>query len=148
MRRFTIPGIDILANADGFTFPYRVAFYPSKERRGFHLTCKTVHSIVRHSGAREMLSEAYGVCDWGMNLFRQKCGFNYQVALGVTLFNDNSLITSIADFRKWAIAGKHFTQPWWRYYKQYADYNARQAALHAEGEPVAEVAVLYPRSAI
>ena len=148
MRRFTIPGIDLLANADGFTFPYRVGFYSSKEKRGFHLTCKTVHSIVRHSGGREMMSEAYGVCDWGMNLLRQKCGFNYQVALGVTLFNDNSLITSIADFRKWAIAGKHFTQPWWQYYRQYADYNARLAALHAEGEPVAEIAVLYPRSTI
>ena len=148
MRHFTIPGIDLLANADGFTFPYRVGFYSVKERRGFHLTTKLVHGIVRHSGGREMLSEAYGVCDWGMNLFRQKCGFNYQVAMGVTLFNDNSLITSIADFRKWAIAGKHFTQPWWRHYRQYADYNARLAALHAEGEPVAHIAVLYPRSTI
>jgi len=148
LRHFTIPGIDMLANADGFNFPYRVSFYGGLDRRGFHLTCKVVHGVVRHSGGREMLSEAYGVCDWGMNLFRQKCGFNYQVALGVTLFNDNSLITSIADFRKWAIAGKHFTQPWWQHYKQYADYNARLAALHAEGEPVAEVAVLYPRSAI
>ena len=148
LRHFAIPGIDMLANADGFNFPYRVGFYSVKDRRGFHLTCKTVHGVVRHTGAREMLSEAYGVCDWGMNLFRQKCGFNYQVALGVTLFNDNSLITSIADFRKWAIAGKHFTQPWWQHYRQYADYNARLAALHAEGEPVAEIAVLYPRSTI
>ena len=148
LRHFTIPGIDMLANADGFNFPYRVGFYGELDRRGFHLTCKVVHGVVRHTGGREMLSEAYGVCDWGLNLFRQKCGFNYQVALGVTLFNDNSLITSIADFRKWAIAGKHFTQPWWQHYKQYADYNARLAALHAEGDPVAEIAVLYPRSAI
>ena len=148
LRHFTIPGIDMLANADGFNFPYRVGFYSVKDRRGFHLTCKVVHGVARHTGAKEMLSEAYGVCDWGMNLFRQKCGFNYQVALGVTLFNDNSLVTSIADFRKWAIAGKHFTQPWWQHYKQYADYNARLAALHAEGEPVAEIAVLYPRSTI
>ena len=148
LRPFTIPGIDLLANADGFNFPYRVGLYSSKERRGFHLTCKIVHGVVRHSGGREMMSEAYGVCDWGMNLFRQKCGFHYQVALGVTLFNDNSLITSIADFRKWAIAGKHFTQPWWPHYRQYADYNARLAALHAEGDPAVEIAVLYPRSTI
>ena len=149
LRHFTIPGIDMLANADGFNYPYRVAFYSQEtDRRSFHLTCKIVHAIVRHSGGREMLSEAYGVCDWGLTLARQKCGFNYQVALGVTLINDNSLITSIADFRKWAIAGKHFTQPWWQHYQQYADYNARLAALHAEGEPVADVAVLYPRSAI
>ncbi|MBT3375256.1 MAG: hypothetical protein HN742_32740 [Lentisphaerae bacterium] len=148
LRHFTVPGIDLLANADGFNFPYRVGFYSAKDRRGFHLTCKMVHGIVRHSGGREMLSEAFGVCDWGLTLQRQRCGFNYQVALGVTLFNDNSLITSIADFRKWAIAGKHFTQPWWEHYKQYADYNARVAALHAEGEPVADIAVLYPRSTI
>ncbi len=148
LRHFTIPGIDMLANAEGFNFPYRIAFYPPEEKRGFHLTCKFVHSVARHSGTREMMSEAYGVCDWGMNLYRQKCGFNYQVALGVTLFNDNTLITSIADLRKWVVAGKHFTQPWWPYYKRYADYNARLAAIHAEGEPVAPIAILYPRSAI
>jgi len=148
MRHFTIPGIDLLGNADGYTYPDHVAFYGPIDPRAFHLTLKYVHAIVRHSGAREMMSEAYGVSDWGMNLARQKRGFHYQVALGVTLFNDNSLVTSIADFRKYAIAGKHFTQPWWPYYRQYADYNARLAALHAEGEPVADIAVLYPRSAV
>ncbi|MGD9496548.1 MAG: hypothetical protein AB7Y46_09575 [Armatimonadota bacterium] len=147
LRHYTVPGIDMLANADGFTYPERMSFYGQVHRRAFHLTCKYVHGVCRHTGAREMLSEAYGVCDWGMNLFRQKRGFHYQVALGVTMFNDNSLITSIADFRKYAIAGKHFTQPWWRHYRLYADYNARVAALHAEGEPVAEIAVLFPRSA-
>ena len=151
LRHFTIPGIDMLRNADGFQGSYRFEDPRGswhQDRRGNHLTCKVVHAVARHSGGHEMMSEAYGICDWGMNLFRQKCGFNYQVALGVTLFNDNSLITSIADFRKWAIAGKHFTQPWWPYYKHYADYNARLAAVHAEGEPVASVAVLFPRSAI
>ena len=148
LKHLTIPGIDLLANADGFNHPYRTRYAGDRERRSYHLTCKYVHGVTRHSGGREMMSEAYGVCDWGMNLFRQKCGFNYQVALGVTLFNDNSLITSIADFRKYAIAGKHFTQPWWAHYRQYADYNARLAALHAEGEPVAEIAVLFPRSTV
>jgi hypothetical protein len=148
LKHFTIPGIDVLANADGFTYPERMSFYGPIDRRAFHLTCKYVHGVVRHSGAREMLSEAYGVCDWGMNLFRQKRGFHYQVALGVTLFNDNSLVTSIADFRKYSIAGKHFTQPWWRHYRQYAEYNARLAALHAEGEPMADIAVIFPRSTL
>jgi len=147
LKNFTIPGIDLLGNPDGFTYPYRMGYRGHADRRAFHLTCKYVHSVCRHTGSREMLSEAYGVCDWGLNMFRQKRGFHYQVALGVTMFNDNSLITSIADFRKYAIAGKHFTQPWWRHYELYADYNARLAAMHAEGEPVAEIAVLFPRSA-
>jgi len=147
-KHFTIPGIDLLLNADGFTYPYANGFIATRDRRGFHLTCKFIHGVVIHSGGREMMSEAYGVCDWGLNLFRQKRGFNYQVALGVTLFNDNSLITSIADFRKYAISGKYFTQPWWSHYKQYADYNARVVALHAEAEPVSEVAVLFPRSTV
>ena len=121
LKHYTIPGIDVLANADGFTYPDRMSFYGDIDRRAFHLTCKYVHAVARHTGSREMMSEAYGVCDWGMNLFRQKRGFHYQVALGVTLFNDNSLVTSIADFRKYAIAGKHFTQPWWQHYRQYAD---------------------------
>ena len=146
LKHFTIPGIDILANADGFTYPDRVDIYGGMDRRGFHLTCKLAHGAVRHTGGREMMSEAYGTCDWGMNLFRQKRGFHYQVAMGATLINENSLMTSIADFRKYALSGKHFTQPWWAHYRQYADYNARLAALHAEGEAVADVAVLFPRS--
>lgn len=148
LRHYTVPGIDMLGNADGFTM--RTTFYGMRNERNiraFHLTCKYVHGVCRHTGAREMLSEAYGVCDWGLSLMQQKRGFHYQVALGVTMFNDNSLITSVADFRKFAIAGKHFTQPWWRHYRLYADYNARLAALHAEGEMVSEIAVLYPRSA-
>ena len=148
MKHYTIPGIDLLVNADGFTYPERMSFYGDLDRRAFHLTCKYVHGICRHNGSREMMSEAYGVCDWGMNLFRQKRGFHYQVALGVTLLNDNSLICSVADFRKYSNSGKHFTQPWWQHYRQYADYNARLAALHAEGEPVAQVALLYPRSSL
>jgi hypothetical protein len=148
LKNFTIPGMDMLANADAFNYPHRVSFAEYDDRRGFNLTCAMLRSIARHSGSREVMSEAYGICDWGMNLFRQRCGFNYQVASGVTMFVDSSLITSIADFRKYAISGKHFTQPWWQNYKRYADYNARIAALHAEGEQVADVAVLYPRSTI
>jgi len=146
LKHFSIPGIDMLSNADGYTYPEGTAFYGPIDRRAFHLTCKYVHGVVRHTGGREMMSEAYGVCDWGLTLARQKRGLQYQAALGVTLFNDNSLITSIADFRKYAIAGKHFTQPWWRHYRAYADLNARLAAIHAEGEPMADVAVLFPRS--
>lgn len=150
LRHFTIPGIDLLCNADGFTYPYRVGFGSAygKTRPSFHLTCKLVHGVVRHSGGRQMMCEAFGVCDWGMNLARQKCGLHYQAAMGVTLVNDNSLITSIADFRKYAIAGKHFTQPWWECYRQYADYNARVTALHAETAPRADIALLYPRSTL
>lgn len=148
LKHFTIPGIDMLSNADAYTHPDRGSLYGNIDRRAFHLTCKYVHGVCRQVGVKEMFSEAYGVCDWGMNLFRQKRGFNYQLALGVTFFNDNSLITSIADFRKYAIAGKHFTQPWWRHYQHYADYNARLAALHAEGDQDADIAVLYPRSSL
>lgn len=148
LKHFTIPGIDVLSNADGYTHPDRSSLYGDIDRRAFHLTCKYVHGVCRQVGVKEMFSEAYGVCDWGMNLFRQKRGFNYQLALGVTFFNDNSLITSIADFRKYAIAGKHFTQPWWQHYQHYADYNARLAALHAEGDQDADIALLYPRSSL
>ena len=58
LRHFTIPGIDMLANADGFTYPYRMQFYGDIDRRALHMTCKYVHGIVRHSGGREMMSEA------------------------------------------------------------------------------------------
>lgn len=151
---FQIPGIDLLENADGYTYRFGSPFYrtfdtePRGDKRKFHVDVKWPHGIVRHAGRREMMSEAFGVQDWGLNLQRQRMGTNYQVALGVTLFNDNSLVFSIADFRKTAIAGKHFTQPWWAHYRQWADYCARVAGLHAEGVPVADVGVLFPRTTL
>jgi len=151
---FQVPGIDLLENADGYTYRFESLFYrtsdaePWGDKRKFHVDVKWPHGIVRHAGRREMMSEAFGVQDWGLNLQRQRMGTNYQVALGVTLFNDNSLVFSIADFRKTAIAGKHFTQPWWAHYRQWADYCARVAGLHAEGVPVADVGVLFPRTTL
>jgi len=153
---FQVPGIDLLENADGYTYQFQSPFYRTEpadapvggDRRAFHVDVKWPHGIVRHAGRREMMSEAFGVQDWGLNLQRHRMGTNYQVALGVTLFNDNSLVFSIADFRKAAIAGKHFTQPWWQHYRYFADYVARVAGLHAEGRPVAEVGVLFPRSTL
>lgn len=153
---FQVPGIDLLENADGYTYQFHSPFYRTEppeapvggDRRAFHVDVKWPHGIVRHAGRREMMSEAFGVQDWGLNLQRHRMGTHYQVALGVTLFNDNSLVFSVADFRKTAIAGKHFTQPWWQHYRCFADYVARVAGLHAEGQPVADVGVLFPRSTL
>ena len=70
MKHFTIPGIDMLRNADGYNgvpeFEEALSDW-HRDPRGNHLTCKLVHAITRHAGGRDMMCEAYGISDWGMN---------------------------------------------------------------------------------
>ncbi len=101
-------------------------------------------SAARYTDRKRVMCEAYGVMPWYKTMTDEKRLTDWLVALGVNLINDNSLISDISGFRKRAISGKHFTQPWWPYAHLYYDYAARISALSAETRLDAQTAVLYP----
>jgi hypothetical protein len=142
------PGIDMLANMTGYGGSQPGQIYGGVDPRLFHVTVKLIASTCRHTGAKRMLSEAFGVCTFGLTAAEMRWGANWQAALGVNLFNDNTFEYSIAGFRKWMFSGKHFTTPWFQRYRLFSDYCARLCRMHAEGAHVAEVAILYPRTAV
>jgi len=146
-RWMSIPGIDMLANMTGYGGGQPHMFYQGVDTRLFHVTPKLIASTCRFTGAKRMLSEAFGVSTFGLTAAEMRWGANWQAALGVNLFNDNTFEYSLAEFRKWMISGKHFTTPWFQRYRLFSDYCARLCRMHAEGEMAAEVAVLYPRTA-
>ncbi|MCK9266458.1 hypothetical protein M0P98_06215 [bacterium] len=143
LKHLQVPGMDMLAGCmpgrplqiDIWKRPYD---YPL-----LALTAKRTSSTGRYSGAKRTMCEAFGVRDWNSTLAEQKKDNDWLASMGLNLINDNALIYSISDFRKRAIAGKHFSQPWWKYYKFYADY-CRRVSLFASWAPLdTDIALLY-----
>lgn len=107
-------------------------------------TPKLVASAARLIGRRRVLCEAFGVLPWSRAIADEKHVTDWLVALGVNMFNDNTLVSDISGFRKRCCSGKHFTQPWWRYAKVSYDYITRASAMSADTVLDTELAVLYP----
>ena len=147
-RSMHIPGLDLLESRTNY---WRPDFGPSlyggdEDVRPYAQTAKLLQSVARHAGRERIMCEAYGIFPWSQCAREQKRATDWLCALGVNLLNDNSLIFSVADFRKQRIAGKHFTSPWWPYYHLFSDYAARSCLLSTVGQLASDVAVLYPSS--
>jgi len=143
IKHIQVPGMDMLAGCMPGK-PLETAI--GKEPYDYPLltfTAKRISSTARYTGAKRTMCEAFGVRDWNCTLEEQKKDNDWLASMGISLINDNALIYSIADFRKRAISGKHFSQPWWKYYRIYADY-CRRVSLFASFAPLdTDIAVLY-----
>ncbi|MBR2911252.1 MAG: hypothetical protein IKC05_06545, partial [Lentisphaeria bacterium] len=107
------------------------------------LTVKRAASTARYTGAERAMCEAFGVRSWHGDMHEQKLINDYLAASGINFINDNTLNYTICDYRS-NNAGKHFTQPWWKYYHIFTGYSARLSAFAASGEIDAQTAVLFP----
>lgn len=93
-----------------------------------------------------VMNESWGLAGgWAANLEMLKKLGDFHVALGVNYFMPHAVYYSLEGFRKWECPPDEFYhEPYWPYYRQFADYLARLSALFADGEHVAQVAVLVP----
>lgn len=142
LKWMQVPGIDLLRRQTSFR-----KWTDGQDISGLQsliLTAKRASSTARYSGARRVMCEAFGVRSWNATMAEQKIINDWLAAMGINLINDNSLVYTISDFRKRAISGKHFTQPWWKYYRAYSEYCARISLFASTGYIDTEVAVLFP----
>jgi hypothetical protein len=148
LKSMQAPGLDLLGkytSYDSVVQDNYKTWDKLDDPRAFIITAKLASSTRRFSSrGTRVMCEAFGIRDWTANLKEQKKITDWLTALGVDLINDNTLSSSIEDFRKRHISGKHFTTPWWKYYKLYSDYCARLCSIVNKGELDARVAVLYP----
>jgi hypothetical protein len=141
LRRMHVPGCDLLE--------MHTSYDPDAARRIYSRlsilkTPKVAASAARAAGRGRVMCEAFGIAPWSRTLADEKRMSDWLGALGVNLLNDNSLIADISGFRKRAIAGKHFTQPWWEHAHLLYEYAGRSCALSAATTLDTAVAVLYP----
>jgi hypothetical protein len=90
------------------------------------------------------MAEAYGVMPYSVAPVDLTMATHWLTALGTNFINDNTLTLSFEGFRKRVIAGRHFTTPWWEYYKDFAEFAGRCSVMSAAGTLDAKIGVLYP----
>lgn len=142
LRRMHVPGCDLLGLETSFDRPNW--WYEQWGAKALIRAPKNASSSARFAGRKRVMCEAYGVAPWSKSMADIKRMTDWLWCLGVNLFNDNSLISSIAQFRKRAIAGMHFTQPWWPEAKKVYTYIGRLSAISANTMLDADLLVLYP----
>jgi len=139
IRYLQVPGCDMLEAPNTSRYGNWLS-----TMRNMILTVKRPSSTARYNGAKRVMCETFGVRPWNGDMREQKLVNDWLAAMGINLINDNSLIYTISDFRKNAISGKHFTQPWWKYYKTFTNYCARISLFAASGYIDAELAIIFP----
>ncbi len=124
---FPIPGIDMLCDE-------------------VHLnTAKQVQSAARQQGAREIMSELYGVTNWDFDFRGHKFQGDWQAALGVTLRVPHLSWTSMeGEAKRDYPASISYQSPWYTEYRRMEDHYARLGVALTQGEAQVSVAVVHP----
>lgn len=134
IRHLQIPGTD---NEDfRYSYPRRIGAWKPKQ----------LASISRLYGHPHAAVEAMGGAGWSFTLDSARYGFNLLAAHGINLFIPHLFHyaqdrpENVDDWpNSW-----FFRNPYWKYYKTFADHGSRLSYLLTGGRHVADVAVLYP----
>ncbi len=134
LRHLSIPGAD--CHDYRYRFPRKITYREPK----FSV------SVARAYGKKRMMSEAMGGAGWGCSLQQFKRGINTLGAMGinmVTLHGFYSECKSQGEQADWPCSF-FFQNPYWRYFKLFADYINRICYINTQGTPVVEVGLYYP----
>jgi hypothetical protein len=126
-RSFHIPGIDMLCDAREYN------------------TAKQAQSAAHQFGCPGVLSELYGVTNWGYPFWGHKSQGDWQAALGVTVRVHHLTWVSMAGEAKRdypASIGPH--SPWFEEYSLVENHFARLNTVLTRGGPVVRVSVIHP----
>jgi len=138
IRHLQVPGAD--CHDYRYRFPRAITYHEPKY----------AVSVARANGQERCLSEAMGGAGWGCSLQEFKRGVNTLGAMGVNMLCLHGFYYECD--RQGAQADwptSFFTQnPYWKYFKIFADYMSRICYLNAVGQPVVAVGLYYPIRAV
>lgn len=136
MRHLQIPVAD---NEDfRYTWPRAIGAWKPKQAA----------SIAHLYGYPQTGSESLSAGGWPFNLDMARYGFNMLSAYGITFQVPHCLAYAMdkpASMDDWP-SSWFFRNPFWKYFKTLADDLRRMNFMLSGGEPVVDVAVLYPQS--
>lgn len=134
IRRLQIPGVD--CHDYRYRFPRKITYREPK----------LAVSVSRAYGKERAMSEAFGGAGWACTLQEFKRGVNTAGAMGISMFTLHGFYSDIdsqGSQSDWP--GNFFYQnPYWRYFKYFADYISRVCYVNSRGVPVVDVALYYP----
>jgi len=140
LRHFHMPGLDHLTIHIG-------------ENEPGGLAPKLVASAALLAGRNRVLTETFGESGWRLTLRDMKWMADWQIANGVNYIVPHAFYYSVAERRKKDSPPSEFVQnPFWPYYRLFADYTARLTAMltpdSADEVTPPRVAVLYPMASV
>ena len=134
VRNLQIPGAD--CHDYRYRFPRKITYREPK----------LAVSVSRAYGKKRAMSEAFGGAGWACTLQEFKRGVNTAGAMGISMFTLHGFYSEIdhqGSQADWS--GNFFFQnPYWRYFKHFADYISRVCYMNTQGRPVVDVALYYP----
>jgi len=134
MRNLQIPGAD--CHDYRYRFPRKITYREPK----------LAVSVSRAYGKERAMSEAFGGAGWACTLQEFKRGVNTAGTMGISMFTLHGFYSDIdsqASQSDWS--GNFFFQnPYWRYFRHFADYISRVCYINSQGKPVVDVALYYP----
>ena len=134
MRHLMVPG------SDCHDYRYR---YP---RRITYCEPKYSVSVARIYGKERAMSEALGGAGWNCTMEEFKKGINTLAAMGTGMFILHGFYYECdhqGSQSDWPTSF-FYQNPYWDYFKIFADYIRRLSFMNSQGNPVVDYAILYP----
>ncbi len=106
-----------------------------------------VASVCAQVGKKQILSETFGLCGWGVKFEELRWIYQWQMVHGINLLCQHLESYSLKGIRKRDYPASLFShQPWWGDYRRFNDYVSRLGVLLMEGEIRTDVLVLHGQS--
>lgn len=134
MRHLDIPGAD---NHD-----YRYKFPRIVEK----IEPKHSVSVARMNNKERAMTEAMGGAGWGCSLQQFRRGLNILAAMGINMFIPHGFYyecNTQGEQADWPTTW-FFQNPYWKYFKKFADYISRISYMNTQGKAVVDIGILYP----
>ncbi|MDR2747159.1 MAG: hypothetical protein LBB77_06890, partial [Treponema sp.] len=116
--------------------------------RDFHFlrqNPKIISAMARQFGRRDSLVEAFHSMGWTATLQEFKWQIDRLTLMGISLHNFHAYYYTLNGITKHDAPPSQFLQnPYWEYYKTFADYCGRSSRFITETESSASVAILHP----
>nr|HID59475.1 hypothetical protein [Desulfobacterales bacterium] len=138
MRHLQIPG------TDNHCFRYR---YP---RRVDPIESKVISSVAHLAAKERVVAEAMGGAGWAITPQMLKYGADMLYVFGVNMLVPHGFfytMDSPSAMDDWPHSW-FYQNPYWKYFKIYADYISRLSYMLSGGKHICDIAVLYPITSI
>jgi hypothetical protein len=110
---------------------------------GGHLTGRSIISC-------EAMTNTRGVFNTTLNQIKCADDLNFIMGINHSVLHGFNYSPPAAGFPGWVRYGAYFSEqnPWWPYFRLWADYNARLSAVFQTSQPVVDIAILNPKADI
>ncbi len=104
---------------------------------GAHITGRKITSC-------EAMTNVQGVFRTSLETIKQSDDMNFITGINHTVLHGFNYSPPEAGFPGWIRFGAYFSEQntWWKYFRNWADYNARLSAIFQHSDPVADVAIV------